>query len=319
MQKVSRTAEPLGRRDARSRIPLCIQTSVDLADRSKWTCLQPGSFSAVRFNFVADVSHVKRPRAYSVLSEDVGTNGLKRRPSPLGQVDLAKTCKAIVADDVIERLHEVVRGKGGRRTHTYQQVNDAVRNVIVSSAPRSGAGLLAPSIVRRGGGDKIPRRRDVDNEVLLLGVREVTLYLAFVDYLVVTYKRRPIGRHLVRYKAPSFLQDTHARANELDMSGFPFLTFQMYEAHSFGDIPDDATRIDVDDLDKMVFADAPAACSTAIREVAGRIASLYQVANAAFPMNRDVAAQRTWTEETLAALPLGPHRHRIRARDVDWE
>ena len=192
-------------------MPLCIESSVDLTNRGRWTPIQAGVFSAVRLNFVADVSHVKRPRAFISTPNTVLQPGAKRLVSPVGQIDVAKTCKPMVDTSLLASLHHVVREMAGRRARPYDDINDAVRNVIVPSALRPNVEVNTFKVIRGAPGKKIPLRDGAYPESVLLGVREVTLYLAYVDYLVVTYKQKYFGCHVLRNKTPLIHPDTQVR------------------------------------------------------------------------------------------------------------
>lgn len=304
MPKVTQAATRKAR-DERERRSLCIETSVDLAHPDKWRSTTRGEYAVVRLNFVADISHVKRPRAY--YRDDIAANldaNAKRTRSPLAQVDVLETARGLITGDVTDQLHQAVRAAYQKNSgDIYADLRSALKSVVVANACRpSPAGRSIP-VVRRGGRDKVRVRDDRTDPVILLGARDVTLYLAYVDYMLVTYKRKRLGRNLVRIKTPAYQGQFTLRRNEIVMDGFPFASFRVLEVESVGTPSDRLRPASAADLDNANVMDAPPPDRTVTTDDCSA-ATLYNVSSAAFPMRREMALRHDWTEEDLAELPL---------------
>lgn len=297
--------------------PFSVLTSVSLAHPDQWLANDGGRFSVVRLNFFADVSNVSKPVAF--MEGEPMPGGSQRQgsvPEALGVLDLPGLGRSLVTDELVSDLHAAVRKSGrGSLDETYGQLRDDVRSAVVAAAWRPGRQSAAvPFPVARKVAQHSIRVRDADSDrTLLIGERTVTLYLAYADYMHVTYKRKRLGRNLVRSKTPPYEDGRTAKLNEVEMDGFPFAAFKILEAESFGQPSDKCRAVTTDDIATVEFIDPPDALSTASERIRRKVVSLYRVSNAAFPVRKNIALQRDWTERDLAALPIGPDTVTVRA------
>ena len=157
------------------------------------------------------------------------------------------------------------------------------------------------------------RVRDGDApSTLLFGERYVTLYLAYVDYLSVTYKRKFFGRNLIRSKTPPSTERRTALHNVLDMGGFPFASYRVLEAESVGTVTKKCEVVDATEIGRAKIVAPPPADAKVRKTVEKHVASFYRLSNAAFPLSREMARKRDWTEEDLRELLPGPDYRKVR-------
>jgi len=305
--------------DAAYKRPVSILTAVSLAHHAKWLTLDRGEFAVVRLNFLADVSHVHQPRAYLEGAEIAAPPaGRKHTVAPFGQLNLHDTAAALVTDQLVDEIRQIVRENpqvddDDQRT----KLGQAIKESIVAHRWRPDAQDLTTLQLVRGRHPTRLRVRDAINEPrVLLGARTVTLYLAFVDYMFVTYKTKLFGRNLVRTKKPLFESGRTVHVNEFEMNGFPFASFNVLEAESVGTPGRGYRPIDLATSHTAEIISAPAPNRLARETIETDVISLYRISNATFPMCRRHALKRDWTEEELDALDMGPDDYVVRTGDL---
>jgi hypothetical protein len=156
MAKVSLTG-PSVDREARRRNPLCMETSVTLTHPQDWKNVDDGEYAVVRLTFLADASHVRRPRTVLPLDAPLTAPAeAKRATAPFGHLDLAETCRALVTDTLRGQLQGVVQRAAYARDSSRHSLRDELKAVIVANAWRPETVGSALEVVRSKNPAKVP-------------------------------------------------------------------------------------------------------------------------------------------------------------------